>query len=83
MLLRDDLLTVATRNVEQSRDQVNRQRSVVRNMQAAGLETQINEDVLRMFERSLAKCEAALARLSPTEAVSITGPMDPEIGPEQ
>jgi hypothetical protein len=32
-----------------------RQREVIRNLQAAGLETKVNEDVLRLFERLLAK----------------------------
>jgi hypothetical protein len=64
MLLHEDLLTIGKRNVERAQEIVYRQRAVVRARRQAGLDTEVNEDVLRLFERSLAKCEADLARLS-------------------
>jgi hypothetical protein len=64
MLLREDLLAIGKRNVERGQELVYRQRAVIRARQQAGLETEVNEDVLRLFERSLAKFAADLARLS-------------------
>lgn len=64
MLLHEDLLALAKQQVEQTHQLVFRQREVIRNLQAAGLETKVNEDVLRMFERLLAKSEDNHARLS-------------------
>ena len=83
MLLHEDLLTIAKRNVEQASELVYRQRAVVRNLKQAGLDTQINEDVLRMFERSLGKCQSELDRLSTKGPVAITRFMEPKIEPEQ
>ena len=75
MLLSNDLLEIGKRNVERSQELVYRQRAVVRGRRQAGLDTEVNEDVLRMFERLLAKCEADLARLSPSSkaAPALTG----------
>jgi tellurite resistance protein len=64
MLLREDLLAIGKRNVERGQELVYRQRAVVRARQQAGLETEVNEDVLRLFERLLDKFEDDLARLS-------------------
>ena len=63
MLGREDLLAIAKRHVEEGRQRVLRQRDVVHNLQVAGLETKVNEDVLRVFERLLAKSEEDHARL--------------------
>ena len=63
MLVREDLLTIAKRNVERGRELVDSQRVVVCNLKTAGLETKPNEDVLNMFERQLAKFEDDHARL--------------------
>jgi hypothetical protein len=68
MLLHEDLLTLAKQHVEQGRQRVVRQREVVHNLQVAGLETKVNEDVLRLFERLLAKSEDDHARLSRDKA---------------
>jgi hypothetical protein len=68
MLVRADLLTIAKRNVERGRQLVDRQRVVVHNRELAGLETKPNEDVLRLFERLLAKFEGDFARLSRADA---------------
>jgi hypothetical protein len=83
MLLREDLLKVAKRNVERSRELVYRQRAVVRNLQEAGLETTINEGVLGMFERSLAKCESELDRLSPKKPVAVPAHTEPKAESER
>ena len=74
-MLSKDLLAIGKRNVERAQELVYRQRAVVRNRRQAGLETDINEDVLRLFERSLAKFEADLARLSGSSkaAPALTG----------
>jgi ribulose bisphosphate carboxylase small subunit len=64
MLLREDLLTNAKQSVERGREIVDRQRVVVHNMERAGLDTEPNKDVLRTFERLLAKFEDEYARLS-------------------
>jgi hypothetical protein len=63
MLLSEDLLAIGKRNVERAQELVYRQRAVVRSRRQAGLETEVNQDVLRLFERLLAKFEADLARL--------------------
>ena len=68
MLPREDLLTLAKRHVEQGRQRVDRQREVVHNLKSAGLETKVNEDVLHLFERLLAKAEGDHARVSRDKA---------------
>jgi hypothetical protein len=79
MLLREDLLAIGKRNVERGQELVYRQRAVVRARQKAGLETEVNEEVLRLFERSLAKFEADLARLtSSMGAPALTGRSESE-----
>jgi hypothetical protein len=65
MLLREDLLAIGKRNVERAQELVYRQRAVVRGRRQAGLETDVTEDVLRLFERLLGKFEDDLARLTP------------------
>jgi hypothetical protein len=55
MLPREYLITLAKRHVEHGRQRIDRQREVVNNLKLAGLETKINEDVLRLFERQQAK----------------------------
>jgi hypothetical protein len=69
MLLREDLLAIGKRNVERGQELVYRQRAVVRARRQAGLETEVNKGVLRLFERLLGKFEADLARLSPNSKV--------------
>ena len=64
MLTREDLISIAGCHVEHGRQRVERQQSVIANMQLAGLDTRINEDVLRLFERHLSKFEGDLARVS-------------------
>ena len=80
MLLHDDLLAIARRNVERGRQLVDSQRGVVHRREVAGLDTELSEEVLRMFERSLAKFEADLARLSPRSeaAPGLTGRTESE-----
>jgi hypothetical protein len=63
MLVREDLLSIAKRNVEQGRQFVDRQRRVVNNLKLAGLDTKPNEDTLHLFERLLVKFEGEHARL--------------------
>jgi hypothetical protein len=70
MLLNEDLLAIGKRNVERGQELVYRQRAVVRARRQAGLETNVNEDVLRLFERLLGKFEDDLARLSPDKGPS-------------
>ena len=76
MLLREDLLTIAKRNVEQGRQLVERQRLVVHRRQLAGLDVTLSEDVFNMFERSLAKCEDELARQSSRPPVTASNRID-------
>ena len=64
MLLRDDLLVIATEHLEKSRERVDRQRKVVNNLKLVGRDTKISEDVLRLFERLQSKFEDDHARLS-------------------
>jgi|SRR3954469_17765143 hypothetical protein len=68
MLLRDDLLGIAKKHVEQGRERVDRQRKVVKNLNLNGLDTGFSEDVLRMFERLQSKFEEDHARLSRKDA---------------
>jgi len=64
MLPRGDLLELAKQHVEEARKRVDRQRKVVENLNFAGRDTKVNEEVLRLFERLQAKVEADQARLS-------------------
>jgi tellurite resistance protein len=83
MLLREDLLAIGKRNVERGQELVYRQRAVVRARRQAGLETEINEDVLRLFERLLDKFEDDFARLTPTETANgNAGSVEPKAEPE-
>ena len=70
MLPRELLITLAKRHVEDGRQRVDRQREVVNNLKLAGLETKINEDVLRLFERLQAKFQADHDRLVRTGSAS-------------
>jgi hypothetical protein len=83
MLLREDLLAIGKRNVERGQELVYRQRAVVRARRQAGLETEANEDVLRLFERLLGKFEDDLARLTPTKTANGNGTSEePKTEPE-
>jgi hypothetical protein len=82
MLLHEDLLAIARRNVARARQLVESQRAVVHRREIAGLGTELSEEVLRMFERSLAKFEDDLARLTPTKTASNAGSAEPHTEPE-
>jgi hypothetical protein len=73
MLTREDLVTIARQSVERGREIVDRQREVVHNLERAGLDTEPNKDVLRTFERLLAKFEDNHARLSRSGAFTAQG----------
>jgi hypothetical protein len=68
MLPREDLVMLAKQHVEQNRQRVDRQREVVNNLRTAGIETKVNEDVLGLFRRLLAKSEDYHAQLSRDKA---------------
>ena len=63
MLPREYLISLAKRHIDHGRQRIDRQREVVNNLTRAGLETKINEDVLRLFERQQAKFQDHYDRL--------------------